>query len=50
MTARWLTPALSTRRPRTRYATGTGATPALLARALLTDRAHDAVVRRLIGG
>jgi len=41
--------ALSARRPRTRYAMGAGARPALLARALLSDRAYDAVVRRLMG-
>lgn len=40
--------ALSARRPRTRYAMGTGARPALLARALLSDRAYDAVVRRFV--
>lgn len=41
--------ALSARRPRTRYAMGAGARSALLARALLSDRAYDAVVRRLMG-
>jgi len=42
--------ALSARRPRTRYAMGAGARPALLARALLPDRAYDGLMRRLMRG
>jgi NAD(P)-dependent dehydrogenase (short-subunit alcohol dehydrogenase family) len=41
--------ALAARRPRARYAVGGGARPILLARALLPDRAYDALVRRMVG-
>jgi len=40
--------ALKARRPHTRYATGSGARIALLARALLPDRWFDAVLRRFL--
>jgi len=40
--------ALAARRPRTRYAVGAGARPILLARALLSDRAYDGLVRRVL--
>jgi hypothetical protein len=39
--------ALSARRPRTRYAMGSGARAALWGRALLPDRAFDGVIRRM---
>lgn len=41
--------AVTARRPRTRYAIGLGAKPAIAARRLLPDRAMDAIFRRALG-
>jgi NAD(P)-dependent dehydrogenase (short-subunit alcohol dehydrogenase family) len=40
--------AIAARRPRTRYVVGQGARPILLARALLSDRAYEGIVRRML--
>ncbi len=42
--------AATVRRPRTRYAVGTGAKPALAMRRLLGDRAMDRLLGRIMGG
>jgi NAD(P)-dependent dehydrogenase (short-subunit alcohol dehydrogenase family) len=39
--------AATTRRPKTRYAIGTNARPALIAKRILTDRGFDAIARRI---
>jgi NAD(P)-dependent dehydrogenase (short-subunit alcohol dehydrogenase family) len=40
--------AATARRPKTRYAVGTGAKPAILARRLLSDRAFDSIASRVM--
>jgi NAD(P)-dependent dehydrogenase (short-subunit alcohol dehydrogenase family) len=47
--ARAIEKAVTSRRPRTRYAIGSGAKPILAARRLLGDRAFDAAISRAIG-
>jgi NAD(P)-dependent dehydrogenase (short-subunit alcohol dehydrogenase family) len=42
--------AATARRPKTRYAVGTNAKPALIARRILTDRAFDVLALRTMGG
>ncbi|HUR07570.1 MAG TPA: hypothetical protein VM347_33855 [Nonomuraea sp.] len=40
---------MTARRPRTRYAVGFGARPLIAARAILSDRAFDALIGRAVG-
>jgi len=47
--ARTVLRAISARRPRARYAVGAGAVPFILARRLLSDRAFDGLVKRIVG-
>lgn len=47
--ARVIERAIRSRRPRTRYAVGFGARPAIVARRLLPDRAFDAILGRALG-
>ncbi|MDQ4214927.1 oxidoreductase [Microbacterium capsulatum] len=47
--ARAITRAATARRPRTRYRIGFGAKPLVFARAILPDRAFDAVIKRATG-
>lgn len=47
--AKAITTAVTARRPRTRYAIGAGAKPAIYARRLLPDRVMDALIGRVLG-
>ena len=40
---------MTARRPRTRYAIGAGAKPAIYARRFLPDRVMDALIGRVLG-
>jgi NAD(P)-dependent dehydrogenase (short-subunit alcohol dehydrogenase family) len=45
--ARTILKAVTARRPRTRYAVGMGAKPSIFLRKILSDRAFDAIIRRV---
>ena len=47
--AKAVTKAASARKPKTRYAVGSGAKPLIFLRRWLSDRAYDAVIRRISG-
>ncbi len=47
--AKAITKAVTAKRPRTRYAIGSGARPVIVARRLLPDRAMDAILARVAG-
>ena len=49
MIAKAVAKAASARKPKTRYAVGFGAKPLIFLRRWLSDRAYDAVIRR-VGG
>ncbi len=48
LVAKTVVKAATTRRPKTRYAVGFGAKPLILMRALLSDRAYDSVILRVV--
>ena len=47
--AKTVTKAATARRPKTRYAVGSGAKPLIFLRRWLPDRAYDAFIRRVSG-